>query len=551
MTNGGKRSTIVTMVLSPKKLWESYDRKIMPLETSVVSTKDTSFGSEKRVYFNGEATSVGCTRIYARLLLPKEKTGSVILVMLPPEHDIHDIDVTYLLEKNWAVLLVDYAGNINDRMRFTMYPAALSFANYDETTLYEPTENPQKTCWYVWATVCLRSITYAEEEGFVNVSALGIGLGGSHVYKAAAIDDKMACAAAVYSPGFFPKSENAELSSIGLEVEGYSPLLKVPFLQLCCSNDDDARLDDISDLVEQSQQNNALRLTSQYDSVSVTVPGVLYIAPRVDRSFTSEMQNDLLVFFDHHLSDKKNTVLTPTVSLTAYGSDNKLYFSIKCERTCKDVVLYISHGVTNPAYRNWRTLPIERIGEAEYLGHADVYSVDKPIFMFATFTTEQGFMFSTPVQQKTPASMRILPATIVKRRLIYESEMGIDDFFSGEVSSNLYMKKGPFEIDGIAGKQVCTYKIGDEAYSGYPDSVLQLLLFSPVEQNITFSVIDEYQFKTYTCTKHVTPQNDWSKLMLSVSDFRSSDGPFIGWNSAIFLQIGAEEEFIVSSLLWV
>ena len=526
------------MVLSPQKLWENYNRSLLPLDTSVIRSRETPFGTEKDVYFNGETTALGCTRIYARYLTPPQKTDKMVVYFCDPDTPIDEKDAVSFLQRGWAVLLPDYTGKNENRERFTIYPSALSYANYDKDALYAGADSPQKTCWYIWTTVCLRAFTFAESEGYTRVAAVGEGIGGAHVCKAAAVSDFPVCAVSLFSPGFFPETDDPELLPISVSVNlvGYTPTLKVPFLQICSSNDADASLDAINEYMEQANDN-----------------GLLYIMPRSDRRIGSELIAETERFMSAFLDANETPQLSrmaPEITFNVSGGENKLYVSVQCPVSLKCVSVYVSHGITHAAYRNWRSVPVEKIGENEYMGYTEVYAADQPVYAFASVTTPQDFTFTTAVVKKIPSALKIQPAAIVKKRLIYDSEMGIDDFFSEDDDAPV-IKSGPFGIDGIcAEKGLCTYKLGDVAFSGAPDSVLQLLLFSSVQQTITFSVIDGDQFNTYTCEKVVSPQTDWTKIMLSVSDLKG-EGTFPGWHRAIYLRIDAEEEFIISSLLWV
>lgn len=553
------------MVLSPKSLWSTYNRTLIPLDVSEIRTFTNEHGTEKFVYFNGEASSHGCTRIYARLLIPIEKTDKLVIVFPEPAQDIGVTDFSPLLDKGYAVLEVDYAGNSFDRQRFTIYPDMLSFANYDESTLFSASETPQKTCWYIWTAIALRSLTFAESENFRKIAMFGVGIGGAHVFRAAALSSLPVCAVSLFSPGFFMSDDPSMLNvSASLDVSGYAPLLKIPFLQICCSNDADSSLDDIVELNEQTGGRS-----------------ILYISPRNDRGKTDIISSDIFSFLSVYLDGEKSFDpdhfhfftkttaekmsigeqsapteeiggIAPPLTLTANGAEKKLYYSLQCTEKLKDAVIYISHGITNPAYRNWRVLPTEKVGENEYIGYTEVYSADKPIFAFACVTTESGFAFSSPIVKKIPEQLHMTPTTIAKRRLVYDSDMEIDDFFTLGSAPALTMKTGPFDIGGICSQSViCTYKIGDATFSGPSDGVLQLLLFSPVSQKIKFSVIDGEQFTTYSCEQNVSPETDWTKIMLPASQLKSSDGSLPGWDHAIFLRIDSQEEIIISSLLWV
>lgn len=508
----------------------------MPLDTSEIYRAETDFGTEKRVYFNGEATAVGCTRIYARLLIPREKADKLVLFMPAPEQDIHSVDFSSFLNNGWAVLAVDYAGNVFDRMRFTIYPNALSFANYNHDNLYAASSSPQKTCWYVWTAVCLRALTFAESENYKKVAIVGMGLGASNTFRAAALSSFPVCAVSVFSPGFFPFSDDPELmnTSISLNVTGYAPMLKIPFLQLCCSNDSDSSLDSISELIEQCSNK-----------------GSLYIMPRANKVFSSNIHNDLMIFLSKHFDgDTEN--LAPHFDFTISGATNKMYFSVKCADNIEKISLYVSHAITNPTYRNWRAVQLEKVGENEFMGYTEIYHADEPVYSFVTLETSDGFMYGSTVNKKIPSQLKIKPVPIIKKRLIYDSDMGVDDFFSLGFDYIPAIKEGPFNISGIsANKGFCTYKLGDIAFRGERDSVLQFLMFSPVNQKVKFSVTDGELFNSYTCEKNISPDTDWTKIMISPSDLKSDEGTLDGWDKAIFLRIDAEEEILISSLLWV
>lgn len=543
------------MVISPQMLWAEHDRTLLPLDVSEIASVTAENGVEKHLYFNGEATPAGCTRIYARLFVPTEKTNKLVIIMLDPDSDISKTDISEYTGEGKALLIVDYAGNVADRMRFTIYPPPLSFANYSAENLYKKTESPQKSCHYVWTEICLRAITFAQSEGYEKVALVGVGRGGAPVLRSAAICDYPSCAASFFSPGFFPPADDPELMeiSVSLDVTGYSQILKVPFLHQCCSNDTDSSLDAISELSNKSADKDILYISKR--SSGKCEKNILNIVPRATRIFTKETIENLKMFLNLYLGDENSCEikdnLAPPLNLSISGGEKRMYFSVKCAVKLKEAQLYVSHGVTNPAYRNWRAVSLEKAGEDEYIGYTEVYSLDKPIYSFVSATTQEGFTYSTQVIKKLPSSLDITPTTIVKRRLIYDSDMGTDDFFT-EGDGVPLIKKGPFSISGICAQNgLFTYKLGDVAFSGGPDVNLQFLLFSPTPQEITFSFTDSDRFLTYSCKKYVTPDTDWTKVMISPSELRSSEGTFTGWNNVILLKIDAPNEIIISSILWV
>ena len=455
---------MLTMVLSPLSLWKNYDRKVMPLDVTVIKESEEEGYCEKLVYYNGEVSPHGCTRIFARLLTPNEKTDTVVLVMAEQHQALRTVDCTHFLQSGYAVLIVDYAGNAFDHDRFTIYPRALSFANYDEKALFAPTETPFKSCWYVWATVAMRSVTYLEDCGFTKIGLFGIGYGGAQMIKCAAVCQGVLGAVTLYSPGFLPPEEDdpALLAvRVGVHTAAYAPCLQAPVLMLCCSNDTDGALDDISEFCAQS---------SGY--------AIYYAEPRMSRGKTIHIETNIELFFKKMFEGTLQPKLYKNVGIKAAGSENKVYYSLlqgtdnpiadegHTEKLqFSNAMLYVSQGVKNPTYRNWRAIPLEKAGENDYFAYTEVYSSEKILYSYVCLERD-GFIFSTPILKKIPSTLNVKAKATDKKRLVYDSEMQIDDFFTSDQTMYPEIKTGPFGIEGIAANTLNTYKIGNEVYSG-------------------------------------------------------------------------------------
>ena len=536
------------MVLSPLSLWKNYDRKVMPLDITVIKENKEAEYLEQFVYFNGEASSNGCTRIFARFLTPQTPTDSVLVIMAEPHQTLESVDCTHILKNNISVLLLDYAGDAFGHNRFTIYPRSLAFSNYDESTLFAPTETPYQSCWYIWATVAMRGVTFCEEKGFSKIGLFGIGYGGAQMIKCAAACQGILGAATLYSPGFLPPEDDPALLAmrVGINTAAYAACLKAPVFMLCCSNDDDKSLDDISEFCAQS---------SGY--------ATYFAEPRTSRGRTPRIESNLEYFFSKMFNGEIQAKLYQNVAIKAAGRENKVYFSLsqssdnpmanQTEQT-KPVkfdggTLYFSQGVKNPTYRNWRAIPLQKAGEDEYFAYTEVFS--EKLFCAYACLERNGFFISTPILKALPATLNVKAVKKEKKRLIYSSEMKIDDFFTSDQRVSPQIKEGPFGIEGIAANTLNTYKIGNEVYSGGANNTLQLLLYSPTAQEVTISVIDNDNYNTYSCIKKVCPENDWLKILVSAHDLKSLEGNLSGWDKALFLHIGAKEEVLVNSILWV
>ncbi len=551
LTKQRKSSKILPMVLSPLSLWKDYDRKVMPLSTTVVKEFSHATYTERYLYFNGEASARGCTRIFARFLQPSTPTDAILIAMVEPEKDVRDQDFSSFLQQGWAVLVCDYAGNAFNHERFTIYPHMLDFADYKEEALFLPTDSPFKSCWYIWATVAMRGVTFCEEYGFKKIALFGQGYGGAQMIKCACVCEEVCGGITLYSPGFFPETQNLDPAllamRVGLNTAAYAPCLRAPLLMLCCSNDDDGSLDEISEFCNQSKGMS-----------------IYYAEPRTSHGETVRIRSNM----EHFLAAMRNDTLQPglfgAVRVTVAGAEDKLYFSLlqtvenpldlyndtKQNLQFSSATLYVSQGISNPAYRNWRAIPMQKADEDEFIAYTTVYSADKNVYAFVC-ADRDGFIVNTPVLDRIPSSLGVNATVSEKKRLLYESDMQIDDFFTSDQTVQPQMKNGPFDISGVAASSLNTYKIGSPVYSGEPDANLQVLLYSPSDQDIVISVIDSETYSTYSCTRHASPADDWLKLSLAAGDLKSKDGMLSGWDKAVFLHIEGENELLINTILWV
>jgi len=204
-------------IITPQQLWEDYDWSQPPNHT-VISKNQTKDGHSIRLFYNGYALSDTKVRIYARLVLPQgeinldnqsagqicsrqniqsdqkntndeflegsnqlinnnvgEKKPPVIIFLSTFDKDIDTIDVSFLTSKGYAVLVVDYAGGIGQKTRYTVYPKTLDayWENQPELIKLPPT-SIKTSCWYYWTTCVLHSVTFLQNCSLVDSDKIGI-----------------------------------------------------------------------------------------------------------------------------------------------------------------------------------------------------------------------------------------------------------------------------------------------------------------------------------------------------------------------------------------
>ena len=542
-----------TMILTPQQLWKDYNRKEIPLGATTVNSGESTDCFFRTVYFNGEKVSDGITRIFAKLYVPKYALGkSAVIVFDDADRSVDAFDPAFYLKNGLSVLVVDYAGFADFKARFTIYPKSLATANlFSEEKILEDFETPAKeSCWYVWTTVALRAVTFLETEDYQDLFFLGIGQGGEQVWKVCYFENTIRAGAIVFSGGAVKPIGVTDLSEeknrgylaykAALDSSAYANFIKSPVFMQITSNEQNASLDRMNELYETAGEHGAY----------------LSISERADRSIDPDRADNISRWFSAVLRGEK---LPESPIVSAKGSQNKLYYEIKAfdPAHITGISFFVAHAQKNSAFRNWRIESMQMISEEEYLAKVEVLSATDPVFAFVNVQYDNGFCLSSAVEHIIPSSKNVLPETLTFKRLIYDSGMGLSDWLilnsSGGSNHKLSLQKGPFELEGITSPShsLTTFRLADPQYKGRADSTLQLTLFSPTAQTVSFIVTASDRLSKYTYIKELAINKAWVKLTLSPGDFKGTRGSMINWQEVLTLEIKSAETVLVNSLLWV
>ena len=103
-------------------------------------------------------------------------------------------------------------------------------------------------------------------------------------------------------------------------------------------------------------------------------------------------------------------------------------------------------------YRNWSRLNLERVSEDEYITKADVYVLKDETSAFVSVRYSNGVILSSEIVTRVPYMMGVAAKEIVRSRLVYDVDMGVDDWLissdcggDGEIS----IKEGANGIEGV------------------------------------------------------------------------------------------------------
>jgi hypothetical protein len=534
------------MILTPQQLWKDYDRKTLPLAASFLPGGACVGGSYRYVYFNGEKTSDGVARVFAKFYEPDlspataARLKTAVVVFDHPTRTVDAFDAGEYLSRGFAVLVVDYAGADGDKERFTLYPKSLSYANYPQADLEGLHDSdPTGSCWYVWTTAALRAVTFLENAGYQNRFGIGIGYGGPHVWKLCYFEDTLRAGAVFFSG---PAADNASLShKAAIGAPAYASLIKAPVYLQITSNEQNGSLDFMSALYEQAALNSP-------------AGAHLSISERANRVVDPDRADNAARWFELILDGKK---LPPAPVVSPKNSDARLYCSVVTPNPeqIAAVALYVAHAQKNSAFRNWRAEPLQTVGEGEYLAQIAVPTPKEPVYAFVNVRYQNGICVSSAVSSVVPAALGVSAATLNFKRLIYDSTLGLSDWMvlynPGGKSVRLSLEKGPFGLEGIYSPSglLSTFRLADPQYRGKSDSVLQLTLYSGAAQTVSFHItVGE---RKYTAKRELAAAEAWSKQSFSPNDFKSQTGGLSDWDGVLTFEIESASKLLVNSALWV
>lgn len=539
-------------LITAQTLWKDYDPRSLPLGETVLSIENEERYTVKHIYFNGEATGDGCTRIYARLYTPASiPSGASVVLMNDIETPFDPTYINILTDCGYTVIVPDYAGKREGKGLFTIYPDSLKRANYytEDSGYYRLPVNPKLSCWYVYTSVMLRCYAYLESQPGLDknrIAFFGVKRGGHQVYKAAYVMPDAACAVALFNTSYIPNgpdlnSNDAMVYNACLANASYTPIAKVPLYIVESSN---------------NRENSLFKTNDIYKVSSEKVR--FFIAEHSDNTLSPEQRKSVLAFMNEKCF--KHDILPEPPELDAKNSDRSLYYEVKVydKENVEKIGLYYSYGDMEGTYRNWSRLNLERVSEDEYITKADVYVLKDETSAFVSVRYHSGVTLTSEIVTRVPYMMGVAAKEIVRSRLVYDVDMGTDDWLissdrggEGEIS----IKEGCNGIQGVTSSvnTITTLKIGDIHTCGNRDSLLQLLVYSKEIQTLTVKVTckTDNGYVTYSALKRTESYAEWSKITLSVEEFKSPEGPMDGWDEAVSITVDSESELLVNTLLWI
>lgn len=559
-------------IISPEELWHGVS---LPeeLDAEIRSKRESNGNVYCDVYFNGNKSGDGVTRIYGVLAYPKDREPlPVVMLIHDTDSSIDQSYINYFLSMNFAVFMCDMYGKADGR-KYTYYPDGLNYANKEEnvpSSIRTVTDSPEKTMVFEWTYVQRCAIKLLRSTPEVNgnkIAAVGIRDGAEIVWQLSYLEPDLSCSVALFYAGWGElgrsyKNDGNKQSEItnelasyvaALSPQSYAPIIKTPLLYVTASNSEVANLDRALDTMA--------RINGEVQSLT-------YISPNTYDSIDVLGTRDMKLWLCEHLLDA-NIVLPDKPMLTLENFSNKLL--AKCvlddPLTVKSVTLYYAEGSFIPARRCYLSRQLSLSGGGDYVGSVDISSSDSFIYAFVNVEFVTGYTITSNLVNVHLSDMGF-KKELQREKLVYNGLMEEDVFNAvpsiADKSANgtfvdkksLFVKEGAGGIEGISSALgLATFKLTSPKFKGIDD---ELLVFDVCTDDVMSIKIYAYcdlgsdVRDVHKATIATVGGPLWQNFKLQKSDFKDENNkPLSDWGDINLIYFEGDGEFIINNILWI
>lgn len=521
--------------LTPTLVWEGFNPKKDPLETSTIFSKENNNVVSTGTFFTAENCADGKVRAFINICYDKRwlDPRPAVLVLASHSH-IKDAEalINDFIDAGCVVCILDFNGSFGGDFN-TVFPTSLAHCSYPECNLHlnHIDGSAKNSPWFLWSKIARRAITLIEEHPLIDperIGLIGIGKGAQFAWQVAGMDSRVSSLVAINGGGYLwrsgahrftmgtvPTTDEERAFSTGVGAETYARLVNCPTCYVVASNNQYADIDRAEALV-------------------ALVPAqtkTLMISRGTDEQITSNVYQSLKKWLKRNLTHDSLPVAMPSLAFNAI--DGCLYLVLSGEQAFTEQQIAISYGEPDPTQRFWTTLEDgQKTGENEYAYKVPVYNADELITAFASVSMENVVELScSPVIGIVPSKLGVKAntASVGDDRIIYTGNMGLGRFSSesnGVIldEKNLSTEIGPFNIKGISVKsgRLIMYRSTREQFSSQRDAVLQFDAYSKEKKTVLFSV--HVNDEKHTAVINLNGGECWQKISLSTADFKNEYG---------------------------
>lgn len=548
--------------LTPTAVWEGFNPKKDPLETSTVFSEENNFVLTTGTYFTSENCKDGKVRVFVKTYFDKrwkDPRPALLIVSTHSAHNDAELFVRDFVKAGCVVSILDVNGSFDGDYK-TSFPSSLDYCEYPNCNdhLDHIDGSARTSPWFQWSKIARRAITHLEDHPLIDenrIGVLGIGNGAQVAWQVAGMDGRVAALVAINGGGYLwrtgshrftmgnvPTTDEERAFSTGVGAETYARFVSCPTCYVVSSNNEHADVD-------------------RADSLLSLVPAkskTLMISRGTANQITSSVYHGLKKWVKRNLTHDTTPVAMPSLSFEKV--DDSLYLVLKGEKHFLTKQVSVSYGEPNTINRFWTTLGGgQKVGYHEYSYKVPVYNADDLITAFATVSMKDIDLSCSPVIGATPSKMGIsADATQVGNgRIIYNGNMGLGRFASSSTDAildddNLLNSVGPFDIKGISVKSgsLTMFYSPRTAFASQRGAVLQFDAHSKDDRTISVAIHSDKM--TYTASIPLTGGDFWQKVSLTAGDFKNEFGkPLSLFSEGKKFTFDGAENVIFNNFLWI
>jgi dienelactone hydrolase len=557
---------------TPQEVWAGFDPRREPLDVQIKAAWVEKGIAYREFCFTGETFANTPVRVYAMYAAPQGGKD------LPAVLHIHGgggtVSRPWLdlwANRGYAALSFNWGGRWEKRPDYTRWGPLVQGNHLDANpgvVVVRPDQHV--SCWYHWAVISRRCLTYLERQPEVDarrIGIFGISMGGTLAWPIAAMDQRVKAACAIYGNGwdtypqdrYAPDPRAADPDTLvwrkTMEAESYAPLIRCPVLFLSATDDQHGRMD-------------------RSDDILARVPAPTWQAntPNQRHHVAPEQGKDLPLFMDAMLKGGPAWPKNPAVRLAlAAGGVPALAVAPDAAPTVQRVEIYYGIGQTHPMARHWRLVAASRCGDA-WQADLPVLDVRQKLFAFANVFYGSGICLTSRLIAAVPAELGDAKATDRPSLLIDDFSAGIAAWVRSpaytdpwETTTYLRPAVGPRGQKGITQANTgnwyvfCTRKIGDPKWRGPAGAALVFQVLSGKANQLKVAVIrgeGRPEAKTFVARADLAPSADWQNVTLKADRFKTAEGQVLGgWQDLNCLQITADawagDPCVLSLVRWL
>ena len=555
-------------ILTPTAIWKDFDIPFVPSAEIIKTEKEESI-TFTELYIQGQVGNGETAKIYATLVKPSKKGKlPTVLILQDLEGGFNKELTVKLCEQGYAVLSVDLAGNV-DGEKGTFYPKSMEYAYYQNAKNNLSTVNGSvtETCWYEWARATRYVLKYLLNQSFVEkVGGIAIGEVATALWQVAGSSNEVSCSVFVLNAGWrgyrginkFGGDVEPQFSDdmykfiAGVEPQAYAMHIKTPVLMLSATNSDIYDCDRASDTVAR---------------IDEKVFTAIHYSVGYRQRVSGEAFRVAEIFFEEFLKKDKSQ-FTADVDVSCEIIDGKIRVEVLADGQIKNVELYASEEIVEPAKRSWIKVGELKKGEdSKYVFNYLPYHNSNQANFFAQITFKNGFVAGTKIINKKFNAKEILPSH--KSKILYSSRVennetvfhgANQDLFDNhkinlEDKKRVFVKKGPMGIEGVGCKWgLLTFKFSAEKDKPIDDAILMFDIFSKEQGEMQVKLISDYfGAKTeYIETVKLLGGDVWQNVKVAINRFKTKEGMVLKTYGKIeAVEFIGNEEFLINNALWV